>query len=95
MHNDELNTLRVELNELKDLCQKFNNYLDTTDKSKSTTPPNDISPEQACIIMTQYFIDGDTELGHVKADGLMCDILTQFGYSSMVNVFKNANKWYA
>ena len=82
MHNDELNTLRVELNELKDLCQKFNNYLDTTDKY--TTPPNDLR-----------FKDEDIVLSHVKADNLMCDILTQLGYSSMVNVFKNANKWYA
>ena len=39
--------------------------------------------------------DGSTETDHVKADGLMCDLLRALGYGEGVKVFVDMTKWYA
>jgi hypothetical protein len=38
---------------------------------------------------------GDTEIGHIDADWLLCDLLVQLGYSEVVEEFKKLTKWYA
>jgi hypothetical protein len=37
----------------------------------------------------------DKEVAHGNADQLMCDLLTELGYGKGVEVFENADKWYA
>lgn len=38
---------------------------------------------------------GDTELSHILADDLMCQLLTELGYAEGVRIFIEAYKWYA
>lgn len=37
----------------------------------------------------------DQEMAHVEADGLMCEVLEQLGYSAGIDVFDSMPKWYA
>lgn len=37
----------------------------------------------------------DTEIAHVEADKLMCEVLSEFGYEAGVEIFKIMDKWYA
>lgn len=39
--------------------------------------------------------DYDYEISHARADGLMCDVLQQFGYEKGVEIFENMGKWYS
>jgi hypothetical protein len=39
-------------------------------------------------------LDGGSEQGHEEADGLMCEVLTQLGYSGGVEIFEAMDKWY-
>ena len=38
---------------------------------------------------------GDPETDHVRADGLLCDILEQIGEDEIVKAFQAGKKWYA
>lgn len=38
---------------------------------------------------------GDPEIAHYEADVLMCELLTELGYSEGVEIFKEMYKWYA
>ncbi|MGU3399240.1 hypothetical protein ACLBWS_05775 [Brucellaceae bacterium D45D] len=38
---------------------------------------------------------GDTELQHVHADDVLCDLLKQLGYEEIVSEFDKVDKWYA
>ena len=40
-------------------------------------------------------LNPDTEVAHYEADILMCELLTELGYSEGIEVFDNALKWYA
>ena len=37
----------------------------------------------------------DEECGHIYADGLMCTVLEELGYSEGVKIFEEMHKWYA
>lgn len=37
----------------------------------------------------------DTESNHILADEILCDLLTQLGYNTVVQEFKKIDKWYA
>lgn len=37
----------------------------------------------------------DPEIGHYKADELMCELLTELRYGEGVEIFKEMSKWYA
>jgi hypothetical protein len=37
----------------------------------------------------------DTELGHIKADEILCDLLKSLGYEDVVVEFNKIGKWYA
>ena len=36
----------------------------------------------------------DRELGHVKADALLCEFLTDLGYTELVDAYNKISKWY-
>jgi hypothetical protein len=38
---------------------------------------------------------GDKELDHLRADGVLCDLLDDLGYDEIVTEFKKIEKWYA
>ena len=38
---------------------------------------------------------GDKEASHGNADDLLCEALKELGYGKGVEVFKDADKWYA
>lgn len=37
----------------------------------------------------------DTELNHLNADKLLCELLNELGYTELVTKFKELEKWYA
>lgn len=37
----------------------------------------------------------DTELAHVEADNLLCEMLTVLGYDEIVEAYAKIGKWYA
>lgn len=39
--------------------------------------------------------NNNTEMAHIQADELMCELLRELGYGEGVNIFENMNKWYA
>ena len=36
----------------------------------------------------------DTEGNHIRADGILCDVLEGIGYVDTVNAFEEMEKWY-
>ena len=38
---------------------------------------------------------GDPEMFHIKADQLLCEILTDLGYGDVVAIFNDMEKWYS
>ena len=38
---------------------------------------------------------GDTEIDHVRADEILCELLTELGCSEVVEAFNEIDKWYA
>lgn len=39
--------------------------------------------------------DDDTEVAHIKADGILCSILEKLGEIEIVKAYKKVDKWYA
>ena len=37
----------------------------------------------------------DPEMSHIKADRLMCELLTELGYGEAVKIFEEMEKWYS
>ena len=57
-----------------------------------------LTPEEFKQQMQDFFSDGsdnDCESSHIQADKLMCSLLTELGYGEGIEIFKNADKWYA
>ena len=52
--------------------------------------PKDFYTEMVRIVFTE-----NEEIGHIHADELMCDILTQLGYGDGVKLFEQMEKWYS
>lgn len=50
--------------------------------------------EDVAAQMRQVIHEG-TELGHVGADGLLCDLLFRLGYTKTVSAYHEVPKWYA
>ena len=38
---------------------------------------------------------GDEEVDHVRADGVLCDLLASLGYGDVVEEFDSVDKWYS
>jgi len=39
--------------------------------------------------------ESDQEMGHIEADGILCDLLKELGYSEVVDAYNELHKWYA
>ena len=39
--------------------------------------------------------DSDTEMAHVHADDVLCQLLTALGYKDVVTAYRDIGKWYA
>jgi hypothetical protein len=39
--------------------------------------------------------DCDEEYSHIRADEILCELLTSLGYEDVVEAFKKIKKWYA
>ena len=37
----------------------------------------------------------DTEVAHLDADAVLCDVLTQLDYKELVDLYEKVKKWYA
>ena len=37
----------------------------------------------------------DEEQAHIRADDLMCNLLSALGYNGGVSIFKDATRWYS
>lgn len=38
---------------------------------------------------------GDTEGGHIEADGILCNVLIDLGCKEVADAFEKIDKWYA
>lgn len=45
------------------------------------------------LIKLRY--NSDTEVAHVRADNLLCDILEQLGEDEILKAYRSIEKWYA
>ena len=39
--------------------------------------------------------NGDTEVVHLRADDILCDVLRQLGAKELVDEYEKVSKWYA
>lgn len=51
--------------------------------------------KEAIEKMKKCVNNGDTECGHIEADYILCDVLTQLGYKELVDLYEKVKKWYA
>ncbi len=51
--------------------------------------------KEAVEKMKECVNSGDTEVAHLDADDILCDVLTQLGYKELVDLYEKVNKWYA
>lgn len=51
--------------------------------------------KEAVEKMKECVNNGDTEVAHLDADDILCDVLTQLGYKELVDLYEKVNKWYA
>lgn len=57
---------------------------------KEVMDPRDFYTEMVRIAFTE-----GPEMGHIRADELMCEILTQLGYGDGIKLFEEMEKWYS
>ena len=51
--------------------------------------------KEAVEKMKECVNNGDTEVAHLDADDILCDVLTQLGYKELVDIYEKVKKWYA
>lgn len=51
--------------------------------------------KEAIEKMKKCVNNGDTEVAHLDADDILCDVLTQLGYKELVDLYEKVKKWYA
>lgn len=51
--------------------------------------------KEAIEKMKECVNNGDTEVAHLDADAVLCDVLTQLGYKELVDLYEKVKKWYA
>ena len=57
-----------------------------------------MTPDEFYKRMADIYGDSDyydIEEGHLRADELICDVLKSLGYEKGIELFENADKWYA
>ena len=55
-----------------------------------------MTPDEAVEAINKIIADsrGDQELSHYAADVLLCDILSELGYTKLIEIYNNMDKWY-
>lgn len=82
-------------------CGLQDNYSDTIlyDSERREDCPLVEIPDPKIIAAKMQLIKEtkgyDEEIGHIKADYLMCELLTELGYEEAVKIFEEMEKWYA
>ncbi len=63
--------------------------------TQETTPP--MQPHEFARRMREIAqsAEDDPEVGHLKADNLMIELLRSLGYGEGVNIFDEMPRWYA
>lgn len=51
--------------------------------------------EEAIQCLKDEQESGDTEIAHINADDVLCDLLKSIGYGDVVNEYEKIKKWYA
>jgi hypothetical protein len=51
--------------------------------------------EAAIELLKMEQKNGDTEMAHHNADGVLCDLLVKLGYKDVVDKWAKVDKWYA
>ena len=51
--------------------------------------------KEAIEKMKECVNNDDTEVAHINADAVLCDVLTQLGYKELVDLYEKVKKWYA
>ena len=51
--------------------------------------------KEAIEKMKECVNNGDTEVAHINADAVLCNVLTQLGYKELVDLYEKVKKWYA
>jgi len=51
--------------------------------------------EQEFVARMDALTDGDIEENHNSADDLLCELLGQLGFKSVVDSYNKIDKWYA
>ena len=51
--------------------------------------------KEAIEKMKECVNNADTEVAHLDADAVLCDVLTQLGYKELVDLYEKVKKWYA
>lgn len=54
-----------------------------------------MTKEQAIKKLKIEQINEDIECAHIKADGILCELLKALGYTDVVKEYKKVSKWYA
>lgn len=79
-HGEEVKVLAMAIEALQQE-QKQRHWVDT--------------PEEFAKKMSRIAESVDAEADHVKADELMCQLLTSLGYGEGVKIFRDMYKWYS
>ena len=93
------------------ICQSIKFILDNDDYSEEVEEALDMAiealqqepkqrhwvdtPKEFAEKMYQLAGSGDEEADHVKADELMCQLLTSLGYGEGIKIFRDMDKWYS
>jgi hypothetical protein len=62
------------------------------DSAKPTMTPKEFEARMRENLSSLGF---DPETAHIEADKLICDLLRSLGYGDGIDLFEEADKWYA
>lgn len=51
--------------------------------------------EEAVSTLRYMRENGDTEMAHMEADRILCELLSSLGYEDVVEEWSKIHKWYA
>ena len=55
----------------------------------------EINIEQYMERMKDVGNNGDLEVAHIDADGILCELLIELGYGELIELYNEVDKWYA
>lgn len=70
-------------------------YAEAIEVAVEALTAKEFSPKEFANEMRCLDEMNDPEIGHYKADKLMCELLTKLGYGEGVKIFEGMGKWYA